>query len=110
MGVLVIVEDLKLKVAPVGHDDDRWLPDQLIGRDADSGVHATVGSLLGLTKTSEGGHSPQCRLVLPVQPQRTHPSGQLYSVRYHRLHLLLSAITVMISFPSLVLEENSEVE
>src|SRR5919112_855406 len=88
VSVLVIVEDLELEVARMGHDGDRGLPDHSIGRDPDLGAHAAVGSLLGVPEASSvGDQSTYCRVVCFVQPKLFHRSGKLFGGR-HWLDLL----------------------
>src|SRR5918999_3607522 len=67
VGVLVIVDELELEHAPVGHDEDPGLVDQLVLRDPDRGAHRAVGSLLGLPDGAAAEDSTQRHPVLLVQ-------------------------------------------
>src|SRR5215212_5877747 len=48
VGVLVVVEELDVEVAAVGQDEDRGVPDQLVGDDPDRGGHPAAGPVIGL--------------------------------------------------------------
>jgi hypothetical protein len=52
VGVLVIVDELELEFTPVGHDEDRGVPDHLVEWDSDLGDQTAVGSLLGVGETA----------------------------------------------------------
>ncbi len=70
VSVRVIVEELELDIAPMGHDEDRGLVDQLIFRDPDCGAHDAVGPFLSVPEASSvGEQSTYRRPVLFVQPK-----------------------------------------
>src|SRR5918992_5113323 len=67
VGVLVVVDELKLEHAPVGQHKDAGLVDELVLGDPDRGAHLAVGSLLRLSDRSPAQQSTQRRPVLLVQ-------------------------------------------
>src|SRR6185437_4299936 len=87
--VLVVVDDLQLEFAPVGHDQDRRVPGEFVGIDPDCRVHATVGPFLGAPDVSGGEQSADCRAVLFHQFRKY----LLHSGRRH-CHDLLSRSTL----------------
>src|SRR3954449_9665040 len=48
VGVLVVVDELDVEVAPVRQHEDRGIPDQLVGHDPHRGPHPAAVHLLGL--------------------------------------------------------------
>ena len=67
MRIQVVVEELEVEVASMGQDEDRGVPDQLVGLDPDRGTHTAVGPLLGTRDVSVREQSTQRRAILPVQ-------------------------------------------
>src|SRR6516165_1466995 len=65
--VHVVVCELELEVTAMGQDQDRGVPDQLVRRNPDPGMHAAVGPLLGAPEVSVGEQSAYRRPVLPAQ-------------------------------------------
>src|SRR3954469_5045465 len=78
VGVLVVVEELDLELATVGQQEDRGVPDQLVGDDPDHGAHASVRPLLRLCDVPGRQQPAQRRVVLLVQPE---PADHLRPVR-----------------------------
>src|SRR5262245_57682784 len=64
VGVHVIVDELEFKLAAVGQDENRGIPDQLVHRNPDPGVHPAVGPLLGMPEVPVGEQSAYRRPVL----------------------------------------------
>src|SRR6266568_1209163 len=67
VGVHVIVDELELEIAAMGQDQDSRVPDQLIQRNPDPGMHAAVGPLLGAPEVSVGEQSAYRGPVLLAQ-------------------------------------------
>src|SRR5215207_10199576 len=67
MGVLVIVEELDLDLAPMRQDEDPRLIHQLVLRDPDRGAHLAVGSLLGAPDVPTSEYSTEGCPILLVQ-------------------------------------------
>src|SRR5829696_10135824 len=66
VGVLVVIEELELENAPMGHDQDSGLVDELVLWDPDCGVHLAVRSLLRVPDRSPAQQSTQRHPVLLV--------------------------------------------
>src|SRR3954453_12959186 len=69
VGVLVVVDELDVEVAGVGQDEDRGVPDQLVGDDPDRGGHPAVRRLVGLGDVPGRQQPAQRPDVLLVQPE-----------------------------------------
>src|SRR5918992_107799 len=86
--VLVIVDELELEHAPVGHDEDPGLVDQLVLGDPHGGAHLSVGPLLGVSDFATPEYSSESRSVLLVQIRQglgSHGSPSLGSDAARRL-------------------------
>src|SRR3954454_20409457 len=89
VGVLVVVQELDVELATVGQQEDRGVPDQLVGDDPDHGAHASVRPLLRLCDVPGRQQPAQRRVVLLVQPE---PADHLRPGRCegrHGPHLLV---------------------
>src|SRR3712207_2365565 len=78
-----------VQVPPVGQDEDRGVPDQLVGHDPDPGAHPAVVALLGVSDVAGGQQPADRRLVLPVQPELLQRRGSLRCGGRHRPSLLV---------------------
>src|SRR3954464_14163307 len=90
--VLVVVDELDVQVPAVGQDEDRGVPDQLVGHDPDPGAHPAVVPLLGLPEVAGGQQPADRRLVLPVQPELVQSPGSLRCGGRHRPSLLVRCV------------------
>jgi hypothetical protein len=68
MGVVVVVDDLQLELAPVREDQDSGIENELVQRNPNGGVHLAVGSLLGHSDVSASEHPSDGHPVLFRQP------------------------------------------
>ena len=64
MGVPVVIDELEVDVTSVRHHQNRGIPGELIGVDADRGLHPAIRSLRGLPDVSGCQHPAIVHQVL----------------------------------------------
>ena len=80
--VPVVIDELEVDITAVRHNQNRGIPGQLIGVDADRGLHAAIRSLRRLADISGSQHPTERCLVLHVQPEPAQQVGSFLRGRH----------------------------
>src|SRR3954452_21890024 len=89
VGVLVVVDELDVELAAVRQDEDRGIPDQLVGDDPDHGGHRAAGLVLGRGDVPGRQQPAERPGVLLVEPELVQQVVAVGHGGNHGPHLLV---------------------